>query len=362
MEKIYVIIGILILGVIAGCSQEQEATNEDLARSVNVETIKIQPDTFSRYLRLIGTVKAANDVRLSPQVGGRIVEYFIEEGQAVSKGQAIAKIDDQKLLQEKARLEAQTEQARQQYQRLERVFEQDSIGSEIDVINARTAYEQSRSALESIKVDLENTTVRAPFNAVLEDVIVEEGEMASQAAAMVRLIASNQIKIETGVPARYADAVQSGDEAKVWFDVPNSDTLSGTITFVAGSIDPQARTFKIEIAIPEKKHSYKIDMIANVRLRTLQQQGVLVVGEEFIYQKGNAYVVYTASENQNGQAIANEQPVRLGASYENSVVVEEGLQPGDQLVTIGSSYLQDSMRIHIVENKSNEFIQQVNEE
>ena len=362
MEKLYILVSLVILGVIAGCSQEQEVIEEDLVKTVNVEITEMKPETFSRYLQLIGTVKAANDVRLTPQVSGRIINYFVEEGEPVRKGQAIAKIDDEKLLQEKARLEAQTEQARQQYQRLKRVFEQDSIGSEIDIINARAAFRQSNSALESIKVDLNNTTVRAPFDAVLESILVEEGEMAGQGAAMVRLIASGQAKIETGVPARYADAVQAGDEAAIWFDTQHSDTLRGTITFVAGSIDPQARTFKVEIAIPGNQRGYKIGMIANVRLRTLQRQNVLVVGEDFVYQKGGGYVTYTASKSPGGKTIAIERPVTLGASYENRIVVEDGLQPGDQLITIGSSYLQDSTRIHIVENNSREFTYQAREE
>lgn len=362
MEKLYVLISILISGMVVGCSQEQETADQELVKTVNVETMEMRPDTFSQYLQLIGTVKAASDVRLASQVSGRIVAYLVDEGETVNKGEAIVKIDDQKLLQEKARLEAQTEQAREQYERLSRVFEENSIGSELDVINARTSYVQSKSALEAVNVDLENTIVRAPFDAVLEEIIVEEGEMAGQSAPVVRLIASDQVKIEAGVPARYADAVQPGDEAKIWFDTQNSDTLRGAITFVAGSIEPQARTFKIEIAILKGERNYKIDMIANVRLRTLQQQNVLIVGEEFVYQKGNGYVVYTASENQHGQRIASERPVTLGASYQNRVVVEKGLQPGDQLITIGSSYLQDSMRINLVENSGREFTQQVSEE
>ena len=357
MNKLTIITALLILGLFAACSQEQEAPGEELVKTVNVQTEIIEPTEFQRFLRLIGTVESLNDVQISAEVSGRIEEYFVEKGGQVKKGEPILKIEDSKLLQEKARLEAQTEQAREQYERLKTVFEQDSIGSEIDVINARSAYQQSKSALESIKVDLANTRVTAPFDAVMEDRMLETGEMASPGAPLVRLIGRDKLTVTAGVPSRFSDVVTVGDRAEVWFDFESSDTLSLPITYVAESIDPQARTFEIEIALPANAEKYKIDMIANVKLRTLQQDGALVIGEEYIYQKEKGFVVYTVSENDEGKTVAREQTVKLGPSYENSVVIQSGLEAGQQLITVGSSFLQDNARIEIVDAETEEIAQ-----
>ena len=353
-----VLVLFLIVGFTAACTQEQEtADREELVKSVNVEKQTIQPQLFQRYLRLVGTVESANDVRISAEVSGRIEQYYVEKGKKVQQGESILKIDDEKLLQEKARLEAQTEQAKEQYERLSRVFEQDSIGSEIDVINARANFRQSKSALESILVDIKNTSVRAPFDAVLEDKLLEVGEMASPGVRLVRLIGADNLKVSAGVPSRFADVVNEGDLAQVWFDFEQSDTLSLPITYVGSSIDTQARTFEVEIDLPQGARNFKVDMIANVRIRTLSADEVLVVGEEYVYQKENGYVVYTVAQNEEGNAVAREVPVRLGASYENHVIVESGLQAGDRLITVGSSFLQNNMRIEIVDNGNNEFAQ-----
>ncbi|MDX1618528.1 MAG: efflux RND transporter periplasmic adaptor subunit [Balneolaceae bacterium] len=344
---------------VLGCSQEQQqaAGEEELVKTVNVETETVQPQQFERYLRLVGTVETANDVFISAEVSGRIEQYFVRKGKRISKGQPILKIDDDKLLQEKARLEAQTEQAREQYERLQRVFEEDSVGSEIDIINARTNYRQSRSALESILVDIKNATVRAPFDAILEDRLLEVGEMASPGVRLVRLIGADELKVVAGVPSRFADVVNEGDRSQVWFDFVNSDTLMLPITYVGNSIDPQARTFEVEIDLPVDSRNYKVDMIANVRIRTLRADDVVVVGEEYVYQKEEGYVVYTVARNDEGRTVAREVPVRLGPSYENRVVVETGLEPGERLITVGSSFLQNNMRIEIVDNGNNEFAQ-----
>lgn len=358
MNKKYIIAIVSVLGIVTACSQEQETPQEELVKTVNVETEILEPKVFNRYLRLVGTVESLNDVQISAEVSGRIEKYYVEKGKQIKKGAPILKIDDDKLLQEKARLEAQTGQAREQYERLKKVFEQDSIGSEIDVINTRSAYQQSKSALESIKVDIKNTTVRAPFDAIFEDRMLEAGEMASPGMALVRIIGREQLKVTAGVPSRFSDVVSPGDEAEVWFDFASSDTLSLPITYVAESIDSQARTFKIEIALPPKAEKYKIEMIANVKLRTLQRKGAVVIGEEYVYQKERGFVVYTVEENEEGNLVAKEQLVQLGPSYENNVVIEAGLEPGRRLITVGSSFLQDDTRIEIVDGENNELAQQ----
>lgn len=348
---------VVLLLLAAACSQPEQQAADELVKTVNVETETLQPQPFERYLRLVGTVEAQNDVRISAEVAGRIESYFVEKGDVVGKGEPIAKIDDSQLVREKERLEAVTAQARENYERLKRLYQEEGIGSEIDYLNAKYSYEQNRAALESVNVSIEKTTVSAPFNASVEDKLIEEGEMVSPGTVMVRLIGVDRLKISAGVPARYADVVNKGDSAQVWFDFAGSDTLQLPIAFVGSSIDDQARTFEVELALPREARSFKVDMIANVRIRTLQADNVLVVGEEYIYQKENGFVVYTVSRNEEGRAIAKEVPVRLGASYQNHVIVEEGLQAGEQLITVGSSFLQNGMRVNIVDNRSEEFAQ-----
>ena len=345
------IIGILVLGIFVACSAEQPAQTEELVKTVNVETEVLAPKSFERYLRLVGTVESRNDVRISAEVSGRIESYLAEKGETVKQGESILKIDDNKLLREKARLEAQTEQAREQYERLQRVFEEDSVGSEIEVINARSAYQQSKSALESIEVDLENTTVKAPFDAILEDRFLEEGEMASPGAPLVRLIGSSKLKVTAGVPARYADVVNEGDQVKLWFDTQESDTLTADIIYVANSIDPQNRTFKIEVALPPQAQTYKVDMVTNLRLNTLYEENVIVVSEEFVYKKDDEFITYVKAQNDNGDFIAERRAVRLGPSYQSDVIIRDGLQEGDELITTGSAFLNEGMRLNIIEAK-----------
>lgn len=357
MNKQVILTGILAVILFAGCSEEQQTTDEELVKTVNVETKTIQLQPFERYLKLVGTVEAQNDVRISAEVSGRITRYFVDQGDEVRQGDPILKIDDSQLIRERERLEAVTAQAKENYERLKRLYEQDNVGSEIDYLNAKYNYEQNKASLEAVKVNIGKTTVNAPFNATVENIFLEEGEMASPGAVLVRLIGTNKLKVSTGVPSVYSNVVNKGDRAQIWFDFQQADTLQLPISFVGKSISPQARTFEVEVKLPAEAENYKVDMIANVMIRTLQKDKAVVIGEEFVYENNGKNVVYVVSENGNGRKIAQMQPVKLGASYKNSVVISQGLQPGDELITVGSSFLQDSMRITIVESRDQKIAQ-----
>ncbi|HLR31859.1 MAG TPA: efflux RND transporter periplasmic adaptor subunit [Fodinibius sp.] len=358
MKNFVALTGMMLL-LFVGCSEEEQAATDKAAvKSVTVEARTIQPQKFEQYLKLVGSVEAQNDVRISAEVPGRIERYFVEQGDLVRKGAPLLKIDDSKLQREQARLQAQTRQAREQYERLKKVYEQEGIGSEIDVINAKSTYEQTKAALEAAEVDLRNTTVRAPFDATVEKVLMEQGEMAGTGAALVRLIGNDQLKVSAGVPANYADVVSKGDQAEIWFDYQQADTLHLPISFVGQAIDPQARTFEVEIKLPPQKASYKVDMLSNIKLRTLSKDSVVVIGKEYIYKNDNQNVVYIRNKDQQENAVARAVPIQLGASYKNNVVISRGLSAGDQLITVGSSFLQDSMRIKVVEDKEKKLAQE----
>ncbi len=341
-----------ILVVFAACSAEEEIPQqtEELVKTVNVRTSMISPSNFNSFVRVVGTVETSDDINISAEVSGKVLRYYVEEGESVREGETILKIDDSKLTQEHARLEALTAQARENYERLKKIFE-DGIGSEIDYLNAKYTFDQSASSLESIKVDLANTSIKAPFSGIVEEIMFEVGEMVNPGAATIRLIGEENYKITAGVPARYASAIAQGDQVDIWFDTQYADTLSERINFVGNSINPQNRTFRIEIDL-DQTEGMKVDMISNIRLSTLVESNVVVVSEEFIYSKDGRYVSYVLAENEEGKAIAREKVVTLGPSYRSNVIVESGLEPGEELITIGSAFLNNGMRINVIETES----------
>lgn len=358
MKKSLIAVIVLSMGIIA-CSDEANtdtpSNEQEFVKTVNVESYKIEPLTFKNFLRVVGRVETADDIMISAEVSGRLLSYSVKVGDIVKKGEIIAKIDDSKLKSEQQSLQAQVNQAETTFKRLEKIYKESNIGSELDYLNAKYTYEQSKSALESLNVDLANTNVKAPFTGTLENVIVEAGEMASLGMPLLRLISSERLIISAGIPARYSSAVNVGDEVEIWFDGQNMDTLNAKIEFVARSINTENRTFTVEIPLPSVTNNPKVDMLANIRLNTNTENDVLVVSDEFIYKDGDDYVIFVVSTDENGNCVAERRVITLGSTYKTDAVIASGLNTGDEVITTGSAFLIDGMRIKVVENSNNSY-------
>lgn len=342
---------IMLLLLAAACQNgAEEAATEELARIVNVHLEEIGKEDFSSYIQLVGRVTSRNDVRVSAEVNGPVREIYRREGDAVRSGESVLKIDDRRLAQEVRRLEAMTRQSEENHERLRRLFEQERIGSEIEVLNARYTWEQNLAALEALRVDLEKTAIEAPFSGEIDEILVEQGEMVMAGTPVFRIINRSALRIVAGVPARYAGSVKAGSEAEVWFDSDPENRIRMPIVFVGNAIDPANRTFRIELEVPSGLEQVKIDMLARVELETLHLDDVIVINGEYIYREQESHIAWVASRDENGREVAERRVLQIGPSWANRVVVTGGLNPGDRLITTGSAYLQDQTRINPVES------------
>ncbi len=350
----HIIALIIIAGFFASCSgtaKVDPATNATLAqeqvRVVNVESTLIEAEPFQDFLNVIGTVKASEDINLAAEGSGRIVEMKVRRGSRVAKGAPIAKIDDAQIVLEVARLRAQNENARENYERRKAIWDKDKIGSELDLIAAKTTYEQTKAALQLLELQLDRTVIRAPFNAVVEDIISELGETVVPGTPVVRLISDGSVRVRAGIPARFAESIRVGDNVEITFDEFSDETIKSTVIFVGNSIDPQARTFSVEANIPNKGNKFKIDMVSNVRIRTRSYNEVIVLPQEYVFRNEDGYQVYLVGSDANGNTIAESRQVTTGAMFNNRVVITSGLSAGDHVITTGAASVENKTRIRV---------------
>jgi membrane fusion protein, multidrug efflux system len=357
----YLIATVIIAGVFASCSGEESQIDpangatltQDQIRVVNVESILIEAEPFQDFLNVIGTVKASEDINLAAEGSGRIVEMRVRRGSRVAKGAPIAKIDDAQIVLEVSRLRAQNENARENYERRKAIWEKDRIGSELDLIAAKTTYEQTEASLKLLQLQLDRTVIRAPFNAVVEDIISEVGETVAPGTPVVRLISDGTVRVRAGVPARYTESVRVGDSVEITFDEFRSEVIKSTVVFVGTSIDPQARTFTVEANIPNRGNRFKIDMVSNVRIQTRSFDEVLVLAQEYVFRNEDGYQVYVVGSDENGNTIAESRQVTTGALFNNRVVITGGLNVGDQVITTGAASVENRTRIRVISSGTN---------
>ncbi len=339
---------------LGGCGPaEADAAPDALAvagRVVNVEVTRIAPSDFTEVIRLTGTVSANRDAMVSAEESGVVTELLVAKGSPVGAGQPIAKIDDRLLASETARARAQATLARELWQRRKRLFEEDQVGSELAYLEARYQAEQAEAALSALERRLDRTVVTAPFGGILEDRLVEVGEMVSPGTPVARVVDLDPLEVAGGVPERYASDIRTGAPATVTFDALGGASHSGTISYVGAAVNPSNRTFPVEFSLPNPGRAIKPEMVANIEIvRSVSEQAV-VVPQDALIRVEDGYQVYVVSE-EDGMPIARTRRVSTGASQRNQVVITEGLDIGDRLVVVGQRQVAEGDRVRVVDER-----------
>jgi RND family efflux transporter MFP subunit len=345
-------IAVLAAGVaLAGCGeadgmQTGEASSEPAVRTMNVEVVRVQPQAFTHFVRVVGTVEAERDVTVAAEEGGVVEALLARKGERVPAGAALVKIDDTVLQAQLDQAESQAALARETWERQKRLWEQDSVGTEIQYLQARTNAETAAAQVRVLRERVSRTSVRAPVGGLLDDRLVEVGSMVSPGTPVGRVLDVDTVKVVAGVPERYAPDIEAGAEVRVSVDALAGRQYAGRVDFVGAAVDRDNRTFEVEVVVPNPGLGIKPGMVANVQIARRTIEGALAVPRHAVLRREAGYVVFVARETANGPRAA-AQPVDLGVTRGDYVVVREGLEAGDRVVTVGQQQIAEGDRLAI---------------
>jgi RND family efflux transporter MFP subunit len=303
------------------------------------------------FIHITSAVEAYQDVTVSAEESGVIKEFFVDKGQVLRRGQAIAKLKDDVLVTQLAEAQAAANLAREQFKRQKVLWQRDNIGSELAYLQAKSSADVSNARVNLLKIRLSNTTVKAPINGIFEEKFLETGEMATPGQPIIRLINTDQVRITGGVPERYALFVHPGDSAWITFDFLPGQEYVGLINFVGNAVDNRSRTFPIEIVLDNPHRSIKPQMVAGVNLVREHLDNVITVPRQIVMRLEDGYQLYVAQEFQ-GKLVAAARRVRLGPNHENRVVVQAGLEVGELIITLGYQQVDHGTPIRVINASS----------
>jgi RND family efflux transporter MFP subunit len=348
-------LAVLGVGLLAtGCARGEAGTSDDVsdveqvgARVVNVEVTPVSLEEFTGFIRVTGEVEALNDITVAAEETGRVLSFMAEKGQRVRQGQAIAKLEDDFLTAQVGEAQAAAQLAQEEWERQRQLWEEDSVGTELMYLQRKYQSDIAAARLAQLQSRLERTVIRAPVTGVFDDNFLEPGEMAVPGAPVVRVVSIDRVKVIAGVPERYARSVQRRDSTLVTFDIFPGREFVGRVNFVGTSVDPSSRTFPIEILLNNPERIMKPAMVANVRVQREQLSDVLVVPQQVVLRSADGYKVFVVT-TADGEYVASARTVVLGPNSGNRVVVEQGLEIGDLLITVGHQLVDDGSRVRVV--------------
>jgi membrane fusion protein (multidrug efflux system) len=308
-------------------------------KAVTVATLNTE--TFKRYVELQGTVDAKNSVLVSPKSAGAITAMYVKEGDRVSAGTVIGKVDDSILRESIEEVKTQLTLINTLYDKQKNLWDQ-KIGTELQFLQAKNNKESIEKKLVTLNTQLAQSRIISPMSGVVDQVISKVGELASPGMGVVRVVNLSNLKVSAKVSDTYAASVKKGDEVLIKFPDLQKE-LKARISFVSATVDPLSRTFTIEANLPSVK-DIKPNMMAQIQINDATSKDALIIDQNFIQSTENGQIVYVAVTEGN-KKIARGKTVKTGLSYNGKVEILEGLTAGDQLITLGYQDVADGQTI-----------------
>lgn len=267
------------LWLVSGLFNEKEvieaksvvAEKQNKAISVLVQSKHAQD--HANIIKLYGQTEADRDVQLKAETTGRIIEVLREKGALVKKGDVIAKIsmDDRQ-----RRLKSAEALLRQRQLEFEasRKLSQKSFRSQTKLAEAEALLNAARAELESIRLDIAHTDIKAPFDGRLEDKSVEIGDYVSQGSSIAHLVDLSPIIVSAEIAEANISKIQDGQPAEAVLS--DGRKLDGIIRYVASTSNTQTRTYRIEIESANTDFDIASGLTAQVRLQVGVQKAYLL--------------------------------------------------------------------------------------
>ncbi len=342
-------------------TQQQDVINslkkldEAIAKLDSVEklplitTYTVKEQEFVHYFDLQGSVQTKQNMVLMPEISGILTNVHVRNGQRVSKGQVLATIDDSGLSQQLAQLEINEELAKTTFERQKRLWDQ-KIGSEIQFLQAQSAYEAQQKAVSQLKKQLEKTKVIAPYSGIIDDIISEEGTVVGAGMTpLLRIINLNNMYIEAVVPEKYLAYITKGTSVRAYFPVLQ-DTIDSKIRQISNFIDPNNRTFKVEIGVPNRSGKIKPNLTARLNINDYTNKNAILVPQNIISENadGEQYVYAISNVSNSNTATATKTFVKTGKTKGDLIEIKEGLSNNIQIVLEGSRSVRDGQKVEIL--------------
>ncbi len=306
-----------------------------------VTVAPLMPETFKHYVELQGMVDAKNSILVTPKTGGVITAMNVKEGDYVKAGSVIGRIDDSILRETIEELKTQLSLVNTLYDKQKSLWDQ-KIGTELQFLQAKNNKESLEKKMATLKAQLSQSTIVAPMAGVVDLVNVRVGEMASPGMGVVRVVNLSNLKVVAKVSDVFAGSVKKGDEVVVTF--PGMDKkYNARISFVSTTVDPLSRTFTVEANLPSDK-SLKPNMTAQLQINDATRKDALVVDQNYVQSTEKGQIVFVAA-TQGQKKVARSKTVKTGLNYNGKIEVVEGLEAGDQLITMGYQEVADGQVI-----------------
>lgn len=332
-------LAILLAGAVLAAEPAGKAARKAKPQLVQAVTVTLA-DTRVSHERT-GTLSYNRQVRIYNQEEGRIVALPWYEGDRVTQGEQLVRLDDALIRAELDRAQAEVRQAQLDLQRISNLVEK-RAASRDELARARTAVDVARANASLQRTRLGYTVISAPFAGVVTERLLEPGDVAPRYSHLLTLADPRSLLIEAQVSGLLLPQLRQDDSVSVRIDALGADSHPGRILRIHPQIDPATRLGVVEVLLDPVPAGARAGQFARVTLTGRAVPRLLVPFSALRRDHGGEYVFVIA----NGAA--RRHAVQSGLHLGDRVELLSGVEPGTQVVTRGFLGLTDGRPVRVV--------------
>lgn len=347
----------IITVLLAGCGDgKKQALQEDM-KPINVKIAVVKAAGRQPFITASGKVTAVRSAKVGTRMMGFVDKVYVKLGDKVKKGQVLVAINSTDLQAKLARADAGVLEAKAGFANAERDYKRfknlmaANSASQKELDDMTTHFEMAKARLEiaeqmknEVKAQFSYTDIRAPFNGVVTQKLVEPGDMASPGMTLVALESPDIFEAHVKVPENEISHIRANDNVPVTVKSVDKE-VAGKVVEVSASASGSGGQYLVKVALANAGEEIRSGMFATVDFPVPDEAapGMTLIPMEALITRGQLRGVYTVSQSNT----ALLRWLRLGRTHGDQVEVLSGLSPGETFVTSAKGKLYNGAKISI---------------
>ncbi|MDR0418805.1 MAG: efflux RND transporter periplasmic adaptor subunit [Prevotellaceae bacterium] len=325
----------VLLFTACGSKKKQESVQEKQSKT-KIQVVKAEARNVDQLGSFTATVEAEITNNIAPQTAGRIKKTYVEVGDYVQKGQILAEMDANNLNQAKLKMENDKTE-------FDRVDELHKVGgiSKSTWDARKLSYALSKESYENL---LENTYLRSPISGIVTRRFYDSGDMFTMSSPIYVVEQIQPVKLLVHVSEVLFTKVKKEMEVDISLDVYENEQFKGQVSLVYPTIDPETRTFPVEVKIRSAVSKVRPGMFARVTFNYGTERRVVVPDVSIQKMSGSAERYVYVCDND----VVTYRKVNIGRRLDNEYEILSGLNEGEMIATTGHSRLTNGSKVEIV--------------
>jgi len=343
-NMIFITIAVMLSLMTISCGGKKKQTVvEEKAIAVTVAPASVENIVVSRTYT--GTLQGDKQAMIYASIPEAVVALPVSEGMQVQAGQPVVLLDKEGPSSHYNQAEAAFLDAKDNYEKMGRLFEQGAI-SEQTYNGIKTNFDIARANYAAAKQQVELTS---PITGILTDLAVNVGQYAPMGIPVATIAQIDRMRLDIYVDGRGANYIRTGQIAQISGSagIDSLAGVSGTVTKVARSADPDTRLFGVTIEIANSDRQLRPGMFVRATINIAELDSILTIPRESVFIVDGVSKVYKIN---NSRAL--EQAVQIGESSENRAQVTSGLNLGENIIVLGRAQVSDGSLVKVVTDSS----------